>query len=258
MKNPLRRSRSFFPVALAGILILGMGGRTLSAVAATEARAPAADYATLLADPARTDEDRKADERRKPRELLQFARVSPGMKVLDLASGGGYTTELLALAVGAGGTVWAQGTKPNSALEKRLLAHPQSWVHPLVRPFDDPYPADAPRLDLITFVLNYHDVANTKTDRAQMNRHLFEALRPGGHLVVIDHSAQAGSGLRDTNTLHRIDEAVVLGELKAAGFVLEERSPFLENAADPRDQAFWDRKEPTDRFALRLLRPAAP
>jgi predicted methyltransferase len=242
-----------FALALLGALLAAGPG----AHAAAPAGATALDTAALVADPARTDEDRKADERRRPRELLAFAQLRPGMNVLDLASGGGYTTELLALAVGPTGAVWAQSTKPNAGLDKRLLAHPQAWIHALVRPFDDPYPADAPRLDLITFVLNYHDVANTKTDRAIMNRHLFEALAPGGHLVVIDHSAQAGSGLRDTNTLHRIDEAVVLAELQAAGFVLEERSPFLQNAADPRDQAFWDRKEPTDRFALRLVRPAA-
>jgi predicted methyltransferase len=242
-------------LALVGILLLA--GPGANARAAAPAGADHSDYNAVLSDPIRTDDDRKADERRKPRELLQFTQVRPGMNALDVSAGGGYTTQLLALAVGPDGTVWAQGTKPNNGLDKRLLAHPQSRIHALVRPFDDPYPADAPRLDLITFVLNYHDVANTKTDRALMNRHLFEALKPGGHLIVIDHAAQAGSGLRDTNTLHRIDEAVVLAELQAAGFVLEERSTFLQNAADPRDQAFWDRKEPTDRFALRLVRPAS-
>lgn len=216
------------------------------------------DYSAVVADPVRTDDDRKADERRKPLALLQFAQVRTGMNVLDVVAGGGYTTQLMALAVGPQGSVWAQGTKANSALDKRLAAHPQPHIHSLVRSFDDPYPADAPRLDLITFVLNYHDVVNTSTDRAVMNRRLFDALKPGGHLVLIDHSAQAGSGLRDTNTLHRIDEAVVLAEVQKAGFVLEERSPFLEDKTDPRTQAFWDRKEPTDRFALRFVRPAAP
>jgi predicted methyltransferase len=246
-----RRTLSLAAVALLVSVSAGLAGP-----AARASGSAVVDYSAVLADPIRTDEDRKADERRKPRELLQFAQLRPGMNVLDVSAGGGYTTQLLALAVGPEGTVWAQGAKANSGFEKRLLAHPQSRIHPLVRPFDDPYPADAPRLDLITFVLNYHDVANTTTDRALMNRHLFAALKPGGHLIMIDHAAQAGSGLRDTNTLHRIDEAVVLAELQSAGFVLEERSPFLQNAADPRDQAFWDRKEPTDRFALRLARPA--
>ncbi len=244
-------SRSLLLLAAA----LALATPSLRAAAADAATGP--DYAAVVTSPLRTDEDRKADERRKPLQLLAFTQVRPGMNVLDVSAGGGYTTQLLALAVGPQGAVWAQGTKANSGMEKRLAAHPQAHIHLLVRPFDDPYPADAPRLDLITFVLNYHDVANTPTDRALMNRRLFEALKPGGHLVLIDHSAQPGSGLRDTNTLHRIDEAVVLGELQKAGFVLEERSPFLQDPTDPRTQAFWDRKEGTDRFALRLVRPAA-
>jgi len=238
---------------LAGTLALA--AITVGAVPAQAATGP--DLKAIVADPLRTDEDRKADERRKPLELLQFLQVSAGMNVLDVSSGGGYTTQLLALAVGPQGSVWAQGTKANPAMDKRLAAHSQPHIHTLLRAFDDPYPADAPRLDLITFVLNYHDVANTGTDRALMDRRLFEALKPGGHLVVIDHAAQAGSALRDTKTLHRIDEAVVLGELQSAGFVLEERSPFLQDPSDPRTQPFWERKEGTDRFALRLVRPAA-
>jgi len=252
------RARARAALALAGLALsvaaVVPGGR-VAIGAAQAAQAAAPDVAALLADPIRTDEDRKADERRKPGELLRFAQVRPGMNVLDVSAGGGYTTQLLALAVGPKGSVWAQSTKANAGFDKRLLAHPQAQIHPLVRPFEDPYPAEAPRLDLITFVLNYHDVANTPTNRAVMDRHLFEALKPGGHLIVIDHSAEAGSGLRDTNTLHRIDEAVVLAELQAAGFVLEERSTFLQNAADPRKQPFWEFKEPTDRFALRLVRP---
>lgn len=253
MKSPTRSA-----MALRALLMLaGTLAPALPTAPAVAAVAAGPDVAAVLADPIRTDEDRKADERRKPAQLLGLVQVRPGMNVLDIAAGGGYTTQLLALAVGPQGGVWAQGSKASAGLEKRLAAHPQPQIHPLVRPFDDPYPADAPRLDLITFVLNYHDVANTPTDRAVMNRHLFEALKPGGHLVVIDHSAQPGSGLRDTNTLHRIDEAVVLGELQHAGFVLEERSPFLQDATDPRTQAFWDRPQGTDRFALRLARPAA-
>jgi predicted methyltransferase len=220
------------------------------------APAPLPDYKALLADPVRTEEDRKADERRKPADLLRFAQVRAGMNVLDLSAGGGYTTQLLALAVGPGGNVWAQSGKPRPDLEKRLVAHPQANIHPLVRAFTDPYPAEAPRLDLITFILNYHDIVNAPVDRGAMNRKLFEALKPGGHLVVVDHSAQAGSGLRDTKTLHRIDEQSVVDELQQAGFKLEARGDFLRLPGDPRTQAFFDIKdEMTDRFALRLLRP---
>jgi len=219
------------------------------------AAAPLPDYGALLSDPLRSDSDRQADARRKPLELLRFAQVRPGMMVLDVSAGGGYTTQLLALAVGPSGAVWAQMAKPRESFEKRLAAHPQANIHTLVRPFDDPYPADAPRLDLVTFILNYHDVANEAVDRALMNKRLFEALKPGGHLVLIDHAAAPGSGLRDTKTLHRIDEEVVVSELQRAGFRVEERSAFLHVADDPHTQAFFDMKTPSDRFALRLVRP---
>lgn len=222
---------------------------------ADQSAAPLPDYAAIIASPIRTDADRRDDERRRPLEFLRFAQVRAGMNVLDVSAGGGYTTQLLALAVGPKGNVWAQTPKPRESFEKRLTAHPQANIHTLVRPFDDPYPTDAPRLDLITFILNYHDVANTPVDRAVMNKRLFEALRAGGHLVLIDHAAAKGSGLRDTKTLHRIDEDVVINELKQAGFVLEEHSDFLQNRDDPHTQAFFDMNGPTDRFALRWVRP---
>ncbi len=230
----------------AGVAILACG--CLAAVARAESPpAPApVDYTAVVASPVRTDDDRSADARRKPVEFLRFAQVAPGMKVMDLSAGGGYTTQLLALAVGPGGSVAAQTSKLRAGFEKRMAAHPQANIHALVRPFTDPYPDDAPRLDLITFVLNYHDIANEPIDRTRMNSRLFDALRPGGHLVLIDHAAQDGSGLRDTKTLHRIDEKVVVDELKRAGFVVEARSDFLRNPADPRTKAFFDMDAPSD------------
>jgi len=251
------------PVWITAIVFASVGGAAIAA-AGTDSPKPAtaaagssagADYSSVVASPMRSDDDRKADERRKPLELLRFAQVRPGMNVMDVSAGNGYTTQLLALAVGDKGSVWAQMSKPRPGFDKRLAANPQANIHLLVRSFEDPYPADAPRLDLITFVLNYHDVANQQVDRAVMNQHLFEALRPGGHLVVIDHATRPGTGLKETGTLHRIDEATVVQELQTAGFVVEERSDFLRNPDDPREQAHYDMKAPTDRFALRLLRP---
>ncbi len=247
--------RSLVAAILLSLMAQVAPGATPAAAGDAAAVPPSPDFRALLADPVRSDEDRKTDERRKPLEFLRFAQVQPGMNVLDLSAGGGYTTQLLALAVGSSGAVWAQNAKVRSSLEQRLATHPQSNIHVLVRPLVDPYPADAPRLDLITFVLNYHDVANEPVDRTVMNRKLFEALKPGGHLFVIDHAAQAGSGLRDTKTLHRIDEETVVGELEQAGFVVEARSDFLRVPTDRRDQAFFDLKGQSDRFALRLRRP---
>lgn len=242
-------------IVAAFALAASTGMAVLAAPAAVAADTALPDFGALLQSPLRTDQDRQADARRKPVELLRLARVRPGWNVLDVSAGDGYTTQLLALAVGPDGGVWAQNAKERPGLAKRLAAHPQPNIHPIVRPFDDPYPADAPRLDLITFILNYHDVANTPVDRAVMDRKLFAALKPGGYLVVVDHAAKAGAGLRDTKTLHRIEEATVVDELQQAGFVVEERADFLRNPGDPREQAFFDLKVPSDRFAIRLRRP---
>ncbi len=116
-------------------------------------------------------------------------------------------------------------------------------------------PDDAPKLDLITIVLNYHDISYLPIDRAKMNQRLFAALRPGGKLVIVDHSARAGTGIADGKTLHRIDEAVVVAEEKQAGFVLEAEGGFLRNPADTRTESSNDPKIPTDKFALRFVKP---
>ncbi|HTP46197.1 MAG TPA: hypothetical protein VMQ50_04670 [Casimicrobiaceae bacterium] len=116
-------------------------------------------------------------------------------------------------------------------------------------------PEGAPKLDLVTLVLNYHDITYLPVDRAKMNQRIFAALKPGGHYVVIDHSAKAGSDISVGKSLHRIDEAVVLTEVRQAGFVLEEESNFLRDPADPLDVSSGDAKIPTDKFALRFVKP---
>ena len=219
------------------------------------AAAAEADFEAVLASPLRTDDDRKSDAGRRPLELLRFAQLAPGMKVLDVSAGGGYTTQLLALAVGAQGRVWSQVEKSRPALDRRLAEHPQANIELLLRPFEDPYPAEMPRVDLVTLILSYHDIAYSPVDRARMNRAMFAALVPGGHLLVIDHAAKPGTGLQDTRTLHRIDEQTLRAEVEAAGFVLEAASDFLRNPQDPRDQGFYDMSMPADRFALRFVRP---
>ena len=161
-------------------------------------------YKQAVASPVRTDEDRAADARRKPLEFLQFTNVRPGMRVLDVSAGGGYTTQLLALVVGNKGMVWAQSAELNDTFVKRLDKHPQPNVSVDVLPFDDPVPLGAKNLDLVTIIFNYHDIAYMPVDREQMDKKLFNALKPGGHIVVLDHSAKPGSGVSDAKSLHRI------------------------------------------------------
>lgn len=215
----------------------------------------AARYSEVIANPLRTDQDRRMDAERKPAEFLPFTHVMPGMHVLDVSAGGGYTSQLLALAVGPNGMLYAQTPRPGATLVKRLADHPQPNFVLVERPFDDPVPDGAPALDLITLVLNYHDITYLPVDRKAMNARLFAALKPGGHFVVIDHSSRAGKGISEGKTLHRIDESVVVDEVRNAGFVVEAEGDFLRNPADSRDEPSSAPKVPTDKFALRFVKP---
>jgi predicted methyltransferase len=212
-------------------------------------------YQRAAASPIRTPEDRASDASRKPIEFLKFARVLPGMQILDLAAGSGNTTQLLALAVGDSGKVYAQNPTLRPALEKRLSNNPQTNIIPIVRPFDDAIPAGAPLLDLITINLSYHDIANLPIDRIKMVRRLLDALKPGGHLVLVDHAATVGTGLAHTKTLHRIDENLVRADFQEAGFSLEESGDYLRHPADNHERKSSEIEGMTDKFALRFVKP---
>src|SRR5215470_2715476 len=235
------RARSFLFVAVAAASGL------LSPCAAPQGDAKAAaGYDSVVTNPIRTDADKGMDASRHPTEFLAFAQVKPGMQVMDVSAGAGYTTQILALAVGPSGKVFAQTPRPSVNLQKRLADHPQANLVLVERSFEDPIPADAPKLDLITLVLNYHDITYLPVDRAKMNAALFAALKPGGHFVVVDHSGRKGTGITEGKTLHRIEESVVVDEVKKAGFVLEAEGNFLRNPADARDDPSGQPKVPTD------------
>ena len=110
-------------------------------------------------------------------------------------------------------------------------------------------------LDLITFNFIIHDTVYMGVDRARMNRALFDALKPGGVLIVADHSAKPGAGLDVTKSLHRIDEAVVKKEVEAAGFRLVNTGDFLRNPLDPREVPVLKNSVPNDEFVLKFVKP---
>ncbi len=242
--------RNMYP-AIAATLVLAVAG--CANPVAREEPISADSYRALLRDPVRTERDRGMDASRHPGELLAFAQVRPGMRVLDVSTGAGYTSQLLALAVGPYGNVWAQTRKPSAALIERVAMHPQANFIVAERPFEDPVPPAASPLDLVTLILNYHDISYLPVDRDAMNRKIFAALRPGGHYVIVDHSAVAGSGITAGKTLHRIDEAFVIDEVKRAGFALEAEGAFMRNAEDPRTGSS-NGAPPSDKFVLRFVK----
>ncbi len=209
----------------------------------------------------RSESDRDTDKRRRPAEMLAFFGVKPGMSVLDIGTGRGYTTELLARAVGPSGSVVAQNdtfvfekflkNEPDPRFGKGIMKN----VRLVTRPYDDPIPLDVGPFDLITMIFVYHDTEWLGRDRAQMNKVLFNALRPGGHLIVVDHAGNPGTGATQTQTLHRIEESLVRSELEAAGFRLVDEAQFLRNPDDPRDAGFRQATVPVDQFVLKYQRP---
>jgi len=244
-------------LALSFAVVLGIAAGARQAQAQAQATP---DDAALIAAPDRSDADRDADKRRDPLPLLKFAAPRPGMTVLDMGAGGGYSTELMARAVAPNGKVYGQF--PADGFQKaidnfnaRLKTPAMSDAAADFRPFDDPIPPDVSNLDLITFLFYYHDTTYMNVDRAQMDRKMFAALKPGGYLVLADHSAAAGADISVGKSLHRIDEAIVRKELEAAGFKFVAAGDFWRVPGDTRDFSSNRPPSPVDSFVLKYQKP---
>jgi len=220
------------------------------------------DYAAIVAAPDRSDADRATDKRRDPTQLLTFTGVRSGMTVLDMGAGGGYSTELIARAVGPTGKVYGQNApmfaNAVKGLEARTMTPAGKNIVSLARPFDDPLPPEVRNLDMITYFFFYHDTGYLDVNRAQMNSKLFAALKPGGMMIIADHSAKAGTGLTVARTLHRVEESVLKNEVEAAGFKLVGEGNFLRHPEDPRDfsvQPVTPTRPAVDEFVLKFQKP---
>ena len=230
-------------------------------VAACAALEPEPDYTWLIANPDRTDADRVNDQRRQPEKMLVFYGVRPGMRVLDMGASAGYNTELLARAVGKDGLVYAHNNAymlenfVKGRLAERIKRGGFANIVPLAREFDDPVPADVRNLDLVTFNFVYHDTTALGTDRAKMNRAIFNALKPGGIYIVADHSAKPGAGDTVGKSLHRIEESLVRKEVEAAGFRFVAAGDFLRNAEDTREVPVQKNTVRNDEFVLKFVKP---
>ena len=250
-----------------------------------------AQIQAIVDSPDRSAADRSNDVRRHPVDMLTFIGIKPGWTALDVFTGGGYTTELLARAVGPAGLVYGQTRprNPNAALPRPAApeggaaapapaaAPSPRWAAdfladrnaemkaanvaaaPIVfvaQPFDNPVPPEAiGKLDLVTLMFNYHDLGWIGTDRAAMDRAIFDALKPGGYFVIADHAGRPGTGISESGTLHRIEESFLRSEVEAAGFRLAAEGDFLRNPNDPRDQNTPNPPQPKDEFVLKFVKP---
>ena len=244
----------------------------LSATAITSAAIPArssqGEIEAAVSDPRRSEADRARDETSKPVEVLGFFGVEPGMRVLDLLSGGGYYSEILAYAVGSEGRVVAhtndiyekyQGKEISERYRDDRLPNVERLIS------NDPQlKLGSEAFDMILMVLVYHDVyyiseSNPKhpeIDRDRFFAQIHRALKPGGILAIVDHSAESGTGKNAAQELHRIDESFAKADIESAGFVFARESNVLRNPDDDRSMLVFDDRirRKTDRFVYRFLK----
>jgi len=253
------RDPRFFAAVLAATLML-------TATCAGAASIPD-NIAAAIADSSRPDADKARDALRKPAETLAFTGVKPGAQVAELLPGSGYFTRIFSKAVGGSGHVYAlvpapltdaPADAPDFAARVKAIAADPNYanVSVVVEPFSQ-LAVPAP-VDLVWTSQNYHDLHNFPgLDVGIFNKMVFDDLKPGGIYLVLDHTAEAGSGDRDTKTLHRIDPETVKKEVLAAGFVFVGSSNLLRQPSDSRSLKVFDPsvRGKTDQFILKFRRP---
>jgi predicted methyltransferase len=208
--------------------------------------------------PTRPQADIDRDAARKPAEMVAFAGIQPGSKVADLLPGGGYFTRVFAAAVGPSGKVYAWlPTQAPAAYQNRLDPITNDPAYANVTVLRETAPAFTPPepLDVVFTAQNYHDLHNNGQTPEALNAAIFKALKPGGVYIVVDHAGKAGSGVADTNTLHRIDPAAVKAEVLKAGFKFDGESTVLQRPDDPHTAKVFDLHDRTDQFAFRFKKP---
>jgi predicted methyltransferase len=242
----------------AGLALLGSAVLTLPALAQVTPAITAA-----VADPGRPDADKVRDAERKPAEVVGYAGLKPGDKVADLFPGGGYFTRIFSKVVGPSGKVYAvvpDTPAPRPAAIQAMADLAKAYPNVVV--VNGPLTAFNPpeKLDVVWTSENYHDFRNPMfgtLSMAAFNKAVFNALKPGGVFYIEDHAAAAGAGATVTDTLHRIDPAVVKSEVEAAGFRLELQTDILAHPEDPHTAAVFDPsvRGKTDKFVMRFRKP---
>jgi predicted methyltransferase len=232
----------------------------LSSLTAHAAEVPS-NVSAAVSDPARPAEDKARDADRKPAESVAFAGVKEGDQVVDFLPGTGYFTRIFSKAVGPKGHVLAllpAGVPEKFTLGAKAIAADKTNYPNVTEAEEMVSQLPAGSVDLFWTAQNYHDLKNQPgADTAAFDKAVFTALKPGGVFLVIDHSAPTGSGVSDTNTLHRIEQKVVEDEVTSAGFKLEGTSDLLKNPNDPKTAKVFDPsiRGKTDQFVLKFRKP---
>jgi predicted methyltransferase len=246
-------------------LIVAAAAGAMSGCATAQTGSGAASSAVIaaaLAEPSRPPGEVARDAKRKPAEMVAFAGIKPGSVVVDLLPGGGYFTRIFSKVVGPTGKVYAaagpgrDGSPPAVA----ALASNPAFANVVVAPLSPQQTFTTPeKVDVVWTSRNYHDLRNASRnlDINAVNKAVFDALKPGGIFIVLDHAAAAGTGPEIPGTLHRINADIVKADLKAAGFVLVSESNVLRNPADDVTKRVQEEAIPdsSDQFILKFRKP---
>ncbi|MCX8475003.1 MAG: methyltransferase [Sphingomonas sp.] len=236
----------------------------LAAPLAASAQTVPASIQAALADPGRPAADKERDAARHPGELLAFAGIKPGDKVADFIMGGGYFTRILAKTVGDKGRVYAYQPAEFIAFRAAYADEQKAAVagYANVTPLSDSLGTVkfAEPLDAIVTVQNWHDLHLKQSPpgfAASMAKRLYDDLKPGGVLLVVDHVAATDPGFAVPDKLHRIDPAAARAEIESAGFKFDGSLPLLANPADPHTAIVFDPsiQGKTDQFVYRFRKP---
>jgi predicted methyltransferase len=225
------------------------------------------DFAAAVAAPGRPADMVKLDTVRHPAEVLAFEGLKRGDMVLDLFAGGGYYTEIMARAVGPMGGVLAWNPanfvndKSRAAFAALKERAPNTGI--FVTPANAlSLPPNA--FDFVMIHLNYHDFywesakyGFPRVDPQAVLAAVYQAVKPGGIVAVIDHVGPAGDTRALVDKLHRIDPAVIRADFDRAGFKLEAESDLLRNPADDHSKLVFDPsiRGVTDRVVYRFRKP---
>jgi predicted methyltransferase len=259
--NTLQR---LFILALAALLAACGSMKSDSPAPAAKGGEVGSGLSAALASADRPAEDKARDADRKPAELMQFFGVKPGMTTVDIIALGGYVTEVLSVAVGPNGKVYAQN--PPIALQLRDGMYAKQITERLadnrlknVVRVDADLPASSQippgSVDVAITAMNYHDVRNRNPgDGVKFLQAISTMLKPGGVLGVTDHVGNDGA---DNAQLHRIPKHFLLEDAKAAGFAVDGESDILAHAADDHSKMVFDPtlRGKTDQFVVRLRKP---
>ena len=202
-----------------------------------------------VGNPTRRISNVMRDAYRNPEATLGFFAVAADHTVVEIWPGEGWYTEILAPLLHDEGRLIAAHFDPDSSVEffrksraefeKRLKQGRGNFdkVELAVLDYDPDHsiaePATADRV--LTFRNVHNWLAAGKEEAQTVFQKMYDVLKPGGYLGVVEHSARPGATLEDMIKTGYVSEALVVELATEAGFELASRSPVNQNPQDTKD-----------------------